>query len=65
MNIPKITLREATKSMRGSFVVNGRGEVFECTHFDSRDTVLRSVKTGKSKMAKTATLNRYYERAEA
>ncbi len=55
MNIPKLGYSE------GSILVNGKGVRFECTHFDSKDTCLKNLETGKTKFAKSMTAHRYYE----
>lgn len=60
MFVPKMILTEATKNKRGSKVMNKKGVVFECTHYDSRDTILKNLATGNSKIVKTMTLHRYY-----
>lgn len=61
MFIPTMILRERTKARRGSVIAGRNGALYECTHYDSKDTVLYDLEFGKVKFAKTMTLHRYYE----
>ncbi|NOR56998.1 MAG: hypothetical protein GQ474_00565 [Sulfurimonas sp.] len=62
MFVPKMILSERTKLKHGSTVQGRNGEVYECVHYDSKDTLLESFSTGKTKTVKTMTMDKYFER---
>lgn len=62
--IPKMILSYTTPQKRGSVIYNKNGVPHECLYYDSKDTILKNHKTGKTKMYRTQYLHRYFERKE-
>ena len=62
LDLPRYILKEKTDDCRGSILQSKRGNtLFECTHFDSTDTILVNILTNEQKILNTYTLHRYYD----
>lgn len=65
MRIPTVYHPELDRNVQyaeGTLLVSNKsGKLMKCVHFDSKDTILEDVETGKTgRVLNSMTLNRYY-----